>query len=383
MRMATTTLRVILDQVGAETPSGIGRYALELTRQLIVTAPRGCDVMGVVPSSPQSEYDRIEAELPGLSRLFKSALDRSQLRAAWQHGFTRLPGTGMVHAPTLFAPLRRHDRVNSPGEQIVVTIHDAVPWTHPETLPPSTVSWARAMAKRAQRYADAIVVPTHAVAEQLGAALDLGDRIRVISGAVSSSLVISDDASERADRLGLPSRYVLAVGPFEARKGVSELLWALADSTAPSIPLVLAGPTSGADVDLEKVRSDARLAPEQVIALGTLDDADLAVVYARASAVIVPSLAEGFALPVLEAMSLGTPVIHSDAPALVELTADAGVIVPRDDYAGYPRRIAEAIRRVLEEPFLADDLAVRGHDRARAFSWRDAAEKTWQLHADL
>lgn len=381
--MSTTTLRVILDQVGSDMPSGIGRYALELTRQLIATAPRGCDVMGIVPASPESAYARIETELPGLSRLFKSALDRSQLRAAWQHGFTRLPGTGMVHAPSLFAPLRRHDRVNSPGDQIVVTIHDAVPWTHPETLPAGVVSWTRAMAKRAQRHADAVVVPTHAVAEQLGAALDLGDRIRVIAGAVSSSLVVPDDAGDRADRLGLPSRYVLAVGPFEARKGIGELLWALADPAAPSIPLVLAGPTSGADVDLEAVRVDARLAPDRVISLGTLDDADLAVVYDRASAVVVPSLAEGFALPVLEAMSLGAPVIHSDSPALVELAADAGVVVAREDHAGYPRRIADAIRRVLEEPMLAEDLVVRGHDRARAFSWRDSAEKTWQLHADL
>ncbi|GAA1692288.1 glycosyltransferase family 1 protein [Microcella alkalica] len=381
--MSTTTLRVILDQVGNEAPSGVGRYALELTRQLTSTAPRGCDVMGIVPSSPEAEYARIEAELPGLSRLFKSALDRRQLRAAWQHGFTRLPGAGMVHAPSLFAPLRRHDRVNSPGEQIVVTVHDAVPWTHPETLSPSSVSWARAMARRAERYADAVVVPTHAVAEQLGAALDLGDRIRVIAGAVSSTLVVPGDADERAERLGLPPRYVLAVGPFEARKGISELLWALADPTALNIPLVLAGPTNSADLGIEAVRSAARLAPEQVLTLGTVHDPDLAVAYDRASAVVVPSLAEGFALPVLEAMSLGTPVIHSDAPALVELAADAGIVVDRDDYAGYPRRIAEAIRRVIEEPLLAEDLAIRGHDRARAFTWRDAAEKTWQLHADL
>lgn len=381
--MSTTTLRVILDQVGLESPSGIGRYALELTRQLIATAPRGCDVMGIVPSSPASEYDRIDRELPGLSAVFKSALDRRQLRAAWQHGFTRLPGTGMIHAPSLFAPLYRHDRAETPGEQIVVTMHDAVAWTHPETLPSSAVAWSRAMAKRAQRHADAVVVPTHAVGEQLDEALGLGDRIRVIGGAVSSTLAVPSDAEERAARLELPDQYLLAVGPFEARKGIAELLWALADTHAPQAPIVLAGPTSGADVDLDGIRKDARLSPERVVTLGSLDDADLATVYERATAVVVPSLAEGFALPVLEAMSLGTPVIHSDAPALVELAADAGLVVSRDDYAGYPRRLAEAMRRVLEEPGLAAELRVRGHDRARAFSWRDSAEKTWQLHADL
>nr|WP_211161216.1 glycosyltransferase family 1 protein [Microcella alkalica] len=376
-------MRVILDRAGEESPSGIGRYALELTRQLIATAPRGCEVLGVVPASPEPEYDRLERELPGLAGLHKSALDRRQLRAAWQHGFTRLPGGGMVHSPSLLAPLRRHDRVESPGDQMVVTIHDAVAWTHPETVHPARASWIRAMARRAQRYADAVVVPTHAVAEQLGEVLNLGDRVRVIAGAVSSTLVLGDDADERAERLGLPDRYVLGVGPFEPRKGTRELLWALADTAAPSIPLVLAGPTGDADVDIASVRADARLAPDRVLALGALDDADLAVVYDRAAALVVPSLAEGFPLPVLEAMSLGTPVVHSDAPALLEVAADAGLVVPRADFAGYPRRIAEALRRVLEEPLLAEELVVRGHDRVRAFSWRDSAEKTWQLHADL
>lgn len=381
--MSTTTLRVILDGAGDEAPSGVGRYALELARGLIATAPRGCVVTGVVPSSPEHEYERLERELAGLAALHKSALDRRQLGAAWQHGFTLLPGSGMIHAPSLFAPLRRHDRFESPGEQTVVTIHDAVPWTHPETLPPGRVSWSRTMARRAQRHADAVVVPTHAVADQLLEVLDLGDRLRVIGGAVSSSLTVGPDGSERAARLGLPERYVLAVGPFEARTGIRELIWALADPATGDLPLVLAGAPGAAAVDIEQVRADAHLSPERILDLGPLPDDDLAVVYARAAALVMPSVAEGFALPVLEAMSLGTPVIHSDAPALLELAADAGLVVDRHDFAGYPRRLAEAIRRVLDEPLLADDLAVRGHDRSRAFSWRDSAEKTWQLHADL
>ena len=380
--MSLTTLRVILDQVGDPTPSGIGRYALELTRALIETAPRGCDVAGIVASSPPSEYEQIEQQLPGLSDLFKSAFDRRQLAAAWQHGFTRLPGTGMVHAPSLLAPLYRHDRLNTPGEQIVVTIHDAAAWTHPETLPTRTVTYTRAMAKRAERYADAIVVPTHAVANELSDLLTLGDRVRVIGAAVSRTLDPGSnaDSDARADALGLPDRYVLAVGELERHNGMHDLLWAWADTHAPDVPLVIAGMRDDRLADLEHL---AHLEPGHILPLGVLDETDLAVAYTRAAAVVVPSLAGASDLVALEAMSLGAPVVHSDAPALLEVCSDAGIIVARDDIAGYPRRLADAVRTVLDDPELAAELRVRGRDRARAYSWRDSAEKTWQLHADL
>ena len=116
-----TTLRVIVDQIVAPIPGGIGRYTEELTRELIRTAPRGCDVAGIVSSSPEADYELIEMVLPGLDGLFKSALARRELELAWQHGFTRLPGSGMVHATGLFAPLFKHDRVNTVGETSIST----------------------------------------------------------------------------------------------------------------------------------------------------------------------------------------------------------------------------------------------------------------------
>ncbi len=379
--MSTTTLRVVLDGAAAPLPLGQGRYSLELARALVATAPRGCTVHGVIPSSPESEYELLQQRLPGLGGLFKSAMDRRQLAAAWQHGFTRLPGSGMVHAPTLLAPLYRHDRLQQPGEQVVVTIHDAIAWTHPELLPSRRAAWQRAMGRRAQRYADAVVVPTHTVAAQIETVLDLGDRLRVIAGAVSSSLVVPDDAEQRSAALALPERYVLAVGPFGGQSGIRELMWALVDLHAPDVPLVVVG--SDDDAELDGIQQDTRLPAHRLLRLPPLDDADLAVVYSRAAALVVPAVAAGFALPVLEAMSLGTPVIHSDATTLLEVGADAGHIVERGEDAGFPRRLAEAMRDLLGDPVLAQELAVRGRDRARAFSWRDTAEKTWQLHADL
>lgn len=383
-----TTLRVIIDQMIAPVPGGIGRYTEELTRELIATAPAGCAVSGVVSSSPDSDYRDIADRLPGLAGLSKSALARRELSLAWQHGFTRIPGEGMLHSTSLLAPLGRHDRLNNRGDQVVVTIHDTVPWSHPETLTPRGVSWHRGMAKRAQRFADAIVVPTHAVAAELSAILDVGDRIRVIGGAVSSKLAIPSDADARAERLGLPERYVIAVGTLEPRKGLDRLIAAMGSpalnrpGTAP-VPLLIAGPAGWGGVDVAGLAAGAGLEPDRVRALGYLSDADLAVVVDRATVFVYPSLAEGFGLPVLEAMKLGTPVVITDVPAVLEVADDAALVVQLADEETFVARLAAAIRRVIDEPLLAERLGQAGMDRARAFSWRASAEKVWQLHADL
>lgn len=378
-----TTLRVIIDQMVAPVPGGIGRYTEELTRQLIATAPRGCDVAAVISAVPEEKYNEVRAKLPGLAELHATKLGRRELAAAWQRGFATSSSRGMVHATSLLAPLKKIDRQNSIGQQVALTIHDVVPWSHPETLTPHGVAWHKAMAKRARKYADAIVVPTHAVAAELAKYVDFGDRVRVIGGAVGSNLVVPDHADQRAVELDLPAEYILTVGTLEPRKGLAPLIQALARPDAPDLPLLVVGPQGWGDLDINQVAAEAGLAEGRVRSLGFLSDSDLALAMDRATVFVYPSLAEGFGLPVVEALHFGTPVIHSDVPALVEVSADAGYVVARDDAAGYPERLAAALSTVVGDKELADRLSLIGLDRSRAFSWRDSAEKVWQLHADI
>jgi len=137
------------------------------------------------------------------------------------------------------------------------------------------------------------------------------------------------------------------------------------------------------ELDIASVADEAGLEPGRVRALAGLSDEELAVVISRASAFVFPSLEEGFATPIIQAFHFGTPVVHSDAPANVEAAGDAGFAVERADPAGYPERLAAAVSRVLGDAELARRLSIAGSDRARAFSWRDSAERVWQLHADL
>lgn len=379
------TLRVIVDQLISPVPGGLGRYTEELTRSLISTAPTNCVVEGIVSATTAENYQAIESALPGLAGLHKMALPRRELSAAWQLGVATSAGHGLVHAPGLFAPLFRHDRARD-ETQVAVTVHDVLAWTHPEALTPTTVARTKVMLKRARKHADAIVVPSHALADQLNDLMDFGDRVRVIGGAVSSGLALptnSAAAEAIATRLGLPDEYILTAGTLEPRRAITAVIEALARPGAADLPLIVLGPDSWGDLTLASVADEAGLAPDRVRSLEGLTDQELAVVMSRASVFVYPSLEEGFGLPIIQAFKFGTPVIHSDAPALLEAGGDAGFTVERDDPAGYPERLSAAIDRVLGDTVLADRLRIFGSDRARAYTWRDTAERVWQLHADL
>ncbi|GAB3397341.1 hypothetical protein GCM10027515_01450 [Schumannella luteola] len=375
-----TTLRVVIDGILDPSTRGLARYTEDLTRALIATAPSNCVVEGIVSASSDDDYRELERRLPGLSGLFKSVLARREMAAVWQHGFTVSPNGGMIHAPSLLAPLRKHDRALT-GDQTIVTIHDALPWTSPDTISGRSASWHQGMIKRAERYADAVVVPTHAVAAELAEHADFGDRVRVIGGAVSPGLLVPSDADERLARLELPEHFVLTLAGLNPRKALRPLLSAMAGV---EVPLVIVGDPSWGDDTLERAIADSGIPAERVIALGALDDADLALAYSRARVFVNPSREEGFGLASLEAFAFGTPVVSSDAPALAEVAADAAHLVERSaDDAAYAERLREGVLHVLLDAEVAQRLSTAGADRSRAYSWRDAAEKVWQLHADV
>jgi glycosyltransferase involved in cell wall biosynthesis len=320
--------------------------------------------------------------VPGLANVHQLTLPRRELRAAWQHGLTTKPLGGMIHAPTLLAPLSRHDRRDSPGEQTVVTIHDAAPWLFPESGN-SQAAWVRHMAKRAKKHADAIVVPTHATADDLSRYIDFGERIRVIAGAVSDSVRLPDDADDIAARLALPDEYLITVGTLEPRKAVEALFAATALPGFPDIPLLFVGPETWGERTVEQAIADSGAAAGMIRHIPPVPDAELAVLIDRATLAVAPSTNEGSGLTAIEALHFGTPLVHSDASALVEVVAGAGVTVEIGDLASYPERLAQAIADTLDDTDLLRRLGITGADRSRAFSWRDSAERVWQLHADL
>lgn len=377
-----TTLRVIVDDVLTDVPDGISRYSLELTRQLIATAPRGCVVEGIVAARGETDRRLLQQLLPGLVGVHALPVGPRELALAWQMGVKLPLGGGLIHAPSLLAPLFKHDATDSLN-QTTVTVHDVSAWTSPDSVGVVEAAWQKAMVKRARKFADAVVVPTHAVAEQLDDVAKLGDRIRVIGGAPSDTLRVPADAHARAEALRLPERYIATVSSLDPRKGLRPLISAMAHPSVAGLPLVVVGPEEFHGEHVSTVAMEAGLPEGRVRALGTLGDPDLAVVLSRAAVFVYPNLSSGFGLPVIEAMRFGTPVVHSDDPAVSEVAFGAGVTVPKDDADRYPARLAEAIGSVLADDDIRERLRFAGTDRAAAFSWQASAEQVWRLHAEL
>lgn len=365
-----TPFHVIVDDALESRPRGLAAPARGLISAMLATRPAGIQVVGFVSSSPENEYAELEAAFPQLSQLKKSTLAHAQLAAAWQHGFTP-PLGGMVHSPSLFAPL------SGRGDQTVVTAHDAIAWLEPETVAGSA-SWFRNMCKRADRHAAAVVVPSHATADAFAELGMFTGRMRVIPGAPTPGLVVPADAATRREARGIPHDYIASAATLNPRAGLTSLLRAIAPL---DVPLVLlrepAWNGEVLDAALEQTGVDAA----RVRVAESADPADLAAVLAGARLFVEPSRLEGFGADALDAMAAGAPLVSTDDPALVELAVDAARFVERGD------DLIDGLRAAIEE-LLADDAAtarlhVAGQDRARAFSWRDTAERVWQLHADI
>ena len=366
-------LAVVVEQCLAPVPGGAGRYAREITTALAARPRHGWTVRTITGW----HRDVAAARIAGVDGPHRLPAGHRALSELWRRGLPPTVRADRVHATTPLAPAGPGDGwIRSRRRPLIGTVFDAVPWTHPETLTPRGVAWHRDIIGRTMTTAEAVVVLSAAVADDLAGLFPAAsDRIVVIPPGVTP-LVAPADASTRRVRWGLPDRYVLSVATLEPRKGLDLLVRALAEPAAHDAHLVLVGSPGWGGVDLPTVAAGAGLPADRVHVLGRIGDEDLAAAMQGAAVLAAPSRSEGFGLPVLEAMAAGLPVICSDAPALAELARDSAVVVPREDVGA----LAVAIGEVLSDDALAADLVVRGRARAAPFRWDAAASAVWDLH---
>jgi glycosyltransferase involved in cell wall biosynthesis len=183
----------------------------------------------------------------------------------------------------------------------------------------------------------------------------------------------------------LPDQFVLYMGGFDLRKQVNQLLLAytyVGQAEGDNIPLVIAGrePEWGTYMfpDLRKYAEQLNIT-DYVRWIGYVDEADKPSLYRLADVFAFPSMYEGFGLPVLEAMSCGTPVVANDIPPIVEIVEDNAFLVPEGD----ARRMGGAIIALLLQRDLHDSMANAGLARATSFSWRKTARETLAVYEQV
>ncbi|MBT9168540.1 MAG: Alpha-maltose-1-phosphate synthase [Syntrophomonadaceae bacterium] len=232
------------------------------------------------------------------------------------------------------------------------------------------------------RSAEAIVTCSESTREDL--VRDYGvpmARIHVIYGGVEESFRrLEDDGyvNEVLQRLGIRRPYILNPSGMIPRKNQRMLIEAFARFRllhADRYQLVMTG--SNASHYVRQVRQQIKHfgLDQDVLLLPFVQEQELVALYNGAALCVYPSLYEGFGLPVLEAMACGVPVVASSASSLPELVEDAGLLVsPRDEEAW-----AQAMYSVLSQEYLRRELAARGLQRVRKFTWQRAVERTLQL----
>ncbi|MET0295848.1 MAG: glycosyltransferase [Microbacterium sp.] len=369
------TLRVVLDQLVTPTDPDVVEASRELAKALVIGAPSGCEVEAIVPAG---EFEPVE----GLAGVRRVGLPRRELAAALQMGIGTGIGGGMIHSPSLFAPLVRHDRVHD-NDQTVVTVWDLRPWDSPDELPRGVAAWHRAMLKRAVKHADAVVVPTHSLSLRLAEiAPRLKDRIRVIAGASPLGFAVPTDEVGRRRELDLPEGFVLLAGGPMPSDGLSTGLAAIAASGT-DLPVVVIDVEEGHEPAVTDIGAAAGIAEQRLHVRGRLAPADRGAVYGAAVAFVAPSMREGFPWRLVDALALGVPVIATGSAVHREVVVDGGVLIDATDAAAVAPGLGDALRDALGSTSAADRLAVLSGDRGRSFSWREAADKVWLLHAEI
>jgi glycosyltransferase involved in cell wall biosynthesis len=261
----------------------------------------------------------------------------------------------------------------------VVTIHDLV-WKHAgETMRPLSLWMEKRLMPEAVRLADRILAVSQNTADDLLAEYPAArDKVRVVHLGVTS--LQSPDTPASLLPLGIEKPYFLFVGTLEPRKNLRRLLAAFAQiplSVRQRHQLVIVGGKGWGGVNVPAIVAELGLA-DNVRLPGYVSDAQLATLYAHARFLAMPSVYEGFGLPLLEAMSQGVPVLTSHASSLPEVAGDAGVLVdPLNEGS-----IAEGLLTLLMNEEKRSALAARARANAERFSWQTAAIKTRAVFAE-
>ncbi len=341
------TARIGFDAVRAlRNTTGLGNYARHLLRGLHAAAP-GLELVLYTPRGARPEFAALPAELGASLHLPPAPWGATGLRALWRT--TRLGRKAAHDGIALYHGLTHEIPRDLPatGLPSVVTVHDLLFVTHPELF--SAID-RRSYAWRYRwsiAHATALIAVSQHTRDELCGLLGIPEaRIAVVPPARDPRFTVRASDAERAAILArhrLPTEYLIAVGTLEPRKNQQLAVRALAALPRGTPPLVLVGRDGGSEAAL---REEARAlgVTDRVLFRSEVTAAELPALLQGATLALYLSRAEGFGMPVIEAMSAGVPVIIADGRHLRDAGGGAAVVVDPDD----PAALAALIMALLD-----------------------------------
>ncbi len=361
-----------MDGVASGGPDGIGYYTQEIYHRMahvkrtpVVFGNLGPDFLEQEPILRLGSYPprALLSAMTGADMVGSAALKER---------------VDLFHAPDHFVPKLK-------GIPVVATLHDSIPLSHPAWVSQRFRRSKNWLWRQAANWADHVMTVSEFSKGEIVRYFGVPEsRISVTPAGVDDRFferLKGPEVDEVVRQLGLPERFFLFVGTLQPRKNVERILdahLALPAKIRRDVPLIIVG-RHGWGSDHLLARLKAMGPDDHVRWLSGIDDFTKRVMMQKATALLFPSLFEGFGLPVLEGFASNTPVITSNVSSLPEVAGDAAWMVDPYDVTA----LTDAMATLIRETVVADDLVAKGLMRARQFSWDACAAKTLKVYESV
>ena len=370
-------LRVVLDAGPAvHQRAGLARYAERLASALWQHFRDALDLTLVYNSHSGRRLPASLGSIPALTlplgqhRWRLGALTCQLLRVSLVEG--RLPAGDVYHATEHLLPWM--------ARPSVMTVHDLIFERYPQHHTRANRAFLRVAMPLFVRRADAIIaVSQHTRRDLLEVYATPPQKVYVVEEGIDERFRPAGEADIRRvkERYSIRRPYLLMVGTLEPRKNHALAFRALARLKAEGWPHCLVAVGGGGWLfDAVQRQVESLQLSDDVIFAGHVADADLPALYSGADCFLMPSLYEGFGIPVLEAMACGAPVVCSKVSSLPEVAGEAARFIEPLTAEG----LADAVRQVLSNPKMADKMLSDGMRQAGRYRWQRAADETVQVY---
>lgn len=362
-------MRIAVDARPLSVPiTGIGQYTLQMLTEMIEQSP--AEWRWFLYSDRPLLIDftghaKVRIRISGFSPRFFSTIVSQLAYPVWAR---------MDEIDLFWSPRHHLPRFFLHHLGRVVTIHDLVWMRYPETMLRLNLLLEKLLMPASLRLADKVT--SVSIATEADLRKEFPDTSNKLTTIPAAATLISENNDSMPEQ-----PYFLFVGTLEPRKNLFTLLNAFSILMARGVhshKLLVAGGPGWGDEVLESRISELKI-ESKVELCGYVPEQKLHHLYRHATGLLMPSLYEGFGMPLLEAMQYGTPVITSNCSSLPEVAGQGGILVNPES----ANEICEAMERLITEPDLRSQLSRKAVAQASRYSWQNSAAKLLKLFSEL